>query len=192
MQWGWWEGRLIKLFSVKHSHSLPSLPCSFNLLQCWHFITFSPIVAPYSWLGFTPNPSAAEGVTEWEAEQRGKFESNRHSHTHREQNKINWVHTGHAFYLIFHPGISGLVLKVENENDFHPWSPVNCAVAKIQSCIKEQRRAAQAGMSAELRTVSISSSAELRTVSIESEPNSGTHLYNNRNKPKLLSSVFFF
>lgn len=45
---GWWEARLIKLFGVKHSHSLRSLPCSFNLLRCWHFITSSLIVASYS------------------------------------------------------------------------------------------------------------------------------------------------
>lgn len=40
--------------------------------------------------------------------------------------------------MIFHPGIGGLVLKVENENDFHPWSPVNCAGANIQPRIKER------------------------------------------------------
>ena len=58
---GWWEARLIKLFGVKHSHSLRSLPCSFNLLRCWHFITFSLIVASYSWLGFMLNPRLQAG-----------------------------------------------------------------------------------------------------------------------------------
>lgn len=32
--------------------------------------------------------------------------------------------------------MSGLVLKVENKNDFHPQSPVNCAEARIQARTK--------------------------------------------------------
>lgn len=57
---------------------------------------------------------------------------------HSKQPKINCVHTGRAFYLIFHPAIGGLVLKVENENDFHPQSPVNCAGANMQPRIKSR------------------------------------------------------
>lgn len=102
---------------MKHSHSLPSLPCSFNLLQCCRFITFSLTAASHSWLGFTPNPSAADGATE-----RQRLNGRA---VWVQQDTTNWVHAGHAFYSIFQPGVSGLVLKVENENDFHFWSLAN-------------------------------------------------------------------
>lgn len=68
--------------------------------------------------------------------------------------------------------MSGLVLKVENKNDFHPQSPVNCAEARIQARTKGAKERS-------------SNEHECRTDRVNQITKS-----KKKKKPKLLSGVF--
>lgn len=73
--------------------------------------------------------------------------------------------------MIFHSRVSGLVLKVENNNDFHPQSPVNCAEARIEACTKGAKE--RSSNEHECRTDRVNRITKRK-----------------KKKPKLLSGVF--
>lgn len=103
-----------------------------------------------------------------EAEQRVSWVA-----AHGKKPETKRARGGHAFHLIFHSRTGGLALKVENENDFHPQSPLKCAEPKY--------RPAWRSLGVQLKQAGAQTQ--------RSELNSRTHIYTSGNEPKILSCV---
>lgn len=79
------------------------------------------------------------------------------------------AHGGNAFHLIFNRRTGGLALKVENENDFQPQSPLKCAEPKY--------RPAWRSLEVQLKQ------AQAQTQ--RSELDSGTRIYTSEKQAKI-------